>query len=203
MPRGSYTIYRMIPMGDGINLAANISKPKTEGRYPVVLVRTPYGKDNRPLSRTKYVNHYFDSEGKANSLDGDGSLSLIPAESKIHDKFTYDPENPVKTKGGPILFYDFGTFDQKDAETRKDVLVYTSDVIESELEVTGPVKVVLYASTDGKDTDWTAKLVDVYPDGRAFNLCEGIIRARFNENPAKPVLIKPNKINIHHILYYL
>jgi putative CocE/NonD family hydrolase len=152
-----------------------------------------------PLRRTKYVNYYLDSEGKANTVKGDGSLSMEVSANNLYDSYMYDPENPVKTNGGPILFYEFGAFDQKDAESREDVLVYTSDVIESELEVTGPVNVILYASTDGRDTDWTAKLVDVYLDGRAFNLCEGIIRARFNVNPAKPLLINPNKINKYKI----
>jgi predicted acyl esterase len=155
--------------------------------------------DDWPLKRTEYVNYYFKSEGKANTLKGDGSLSLKTSESNIADSFSYDPENPVKTIGGQVLFYEFGAFDQREVEKRDDVLVYTSDILNSELEVTGPVKVVLYASTDGRDTDWTAKLVDVYPDGRAFNLCEGIIRARYNENPLKPVLIKPNKIYKYEI----
>jgi putative CocE/NonD family hydrolase len=152
-----------------------------------------------PLNRTTYVNYYFQGEGNANSLQGDGALVLESADSKIHDSYIYDPENPVKTIGGPILFYDFGTFDQREVEKRDDVLVYTSEILKTEMEVTGQVKVVLYASTDCRDTDWTAKLVDVYPDGRAFNLCEGIIRARFNENPLNPVLIKPNKIYKYEI----
>jgi putative CocE/NonD family hydrolase len=97
------------------------------------------------------------------------------------------------------LFYEFGCFDQREVESRNDVLVYTSDLIKESLEVTGPLKVVLYASSDGRDRDWTAKLVDIYPDGRAFNLCEGIIRARYNENQLKPVLIKPNKIYKYEI----
>jgi len=150
--------------------------------------------DSWPLDRTKYVNYYFTSTKGANSLSGDGELTTEMTVNAQSDSYVYDPKNPVPTIGGQILFGEFGAFDQREVEERKDVLVYTSDIIENEIEVTGPVKVVLYAATDGKDTDWTAKLIDVYPDGRAFNLCEGIIRARYNENPLKPVLIKPNKI---------
>ena len=126
-------------------------------------------------------------------------MSFEPTDNTVYNQYKYDPENPVKTIGGPILFYEFGSFDQREVERREDVLIYSSNVIKSDVEVTGPVKVVLYASTNGLDTDWTAKLVDVYPDGQAFNLCEGIIRARYNENPSKPALIKPNKINKYEI----
>ena len=87
-----------------------------------------------------------------------------------------------------------GPRDQKAVESRNDVLVYTSDVIEEEIEVTGPVKVVLYASSDALDTDFVAKLVDVYPDGKAYNMAEGILRARYREGLDQPKLLEPGKV---------
>jgi len=152
-----------------------------------------------PLKRTKYVNYYLNSNRDANSLSGDGTLSQqIPSEESS-DTFVYDPENPVPTKGGSILFYEYGAFDQKKIEGRDDILVFTSESMKEELEITGWVKMIIYAATDSKDTDWTAKLVDVYPDGRAFNLCDGIIRARYRKNLFKPELITPNRIYKYEI----
>jgi putative CocE/NonD family hydrolase len=146
------------------------------------------------LARTQFQKFYLHSDGSANSNTGDGTLSILPAADAKIDKYAYDPLNPVPTKGGAILFYEFGTFDQTEIEQRDDVLVYSSEPLQSELEVTGNIKVILYAASDSKDTDWTAKLLDVYPDGRAFNLCDGIIRARYHKNLSKPELIQPNKI---------
>jgi uncharacterized protein len=147
-----------------------------------------------PLARTKYINYYFSSSGKANSSAGDGRLVTTPPPNGHPDRFTYDPSHPVPTVGGEWTFFDdFGPLDQRDVEMRNDVLVYTSEPLSEPLEVTGPVKVVLYASTTAKDTDWTAKLVDVHPDGRAFNLCDGILRARYRD-PNNPRLLEPNEI---------
>ena len=97
------------------------------------------------------------------------------------DAYTYDPADPVPTLGGCLLPYGIapGMFDQRSVEDRPDVLVYTSAPLEQDLEVTGPVSVELWASSSAVDTDFTAKLVDVHPDGRAFNLCDGIVRARY------------------------
>jgi len=152
-----------------------------------------------PLKRTQYIPYYFHSKGKANTLSGNGIISVKKPGREPTDQFIYDPGNPVPTLGGAILFYDFGAFDQREIEKREDVLVYTSAVLEEELEVTGPVKVILYASSDARDTDWTAKMVDVYPDGRAFNLCDGVIRARYHKDPLKPELIKPDKVYKYEI----
>ncbi|MHC5075912.1 MAG: CocE/NonD family hydrolase [Planctomycetota bacterium] len=157
--------------------------------------------DEWPLARTKYTKYYFHSEGSANTMSGDGSLSTKKCGQEPSDKFIYDPENPVPTKGGCLLMAEGGAFDQREIEKRDDVLVYTSDVLEENLEVTGPVKVVLYASSDAKDTDWTGKLLDVYPDGTAYNLCDGIIRARFRDSILgdKLSLIEPGKIYRYEI----
>ncbi len=155
--------------------------------------------DQWPLKNTKYANYYFHSEGKANTLKGDGVLSLEKPQDQPANHYVYDPENPVPTHGGPLLFGDPGAHDQRKIQAREDVLVFTSDALAKELDVTGPIKVVLYASTDAKDTDWTAKLIDVYPDGRAFNLCDGIIRARYHKDPLNPELLKPNQVYKYEI----
>ena len=138
--------------------------------------------DEWPLAQTQYTPYYFHSKGNANTLSGDGSLSITKCGNEPEDSFIYDPENPVPTHGGCLLFGDkFGAQDQAEIEKRDDVLIFTSQKLSEALEVTGPVKVVLYAASSAPDTDWTAKLVDVYPDGQAFNLCDGIIRARYRD----------------------
>jgi putative CocE/NonD family hydrolase len=110
------------------------------------------------------------------------------------DTFVYDPENPTPTAGGNNLGgAPTGPFDQTKVEQRDDVLVYTTAPLTEAIEVTGPVKMVLYASSTAKDTDFTAKLVDVHPDGKAYNLCDGIIRARWRKSRSKPELIEPGK----------
>lgn len=151
-----------------------------------------------PPARTEYTKMYFKSNGHANSLRGDGSLSwdLPPADSPP-DRYTYHPEDPVPSLGGnnccgtPTLT---GPRDQRSIEARRDVLVYTSDFLTEDLEVTGPVKVILHASSDAPDTDFIAKLVDVYPDGRAFNVAEGILRARYRDSLSEPALLEPGRI---------
>lgn len=153
-----------------------------------------------PLKRTQYTPYYFHSHGSANTLDGDGTLSTRKPEQEADDRYVYDPEDPVPTLGGCNLGrVPVGPHDQTKAEQRDDVLVYTSDALKTELEVTGPVKVVLYATSSAPDTDWTAKLVDVHPDGRPFNLCDGIIRARYRESADEPTLIEPGKLYRYEI----
>ncbi len=119
------------------------------------------------------------SQGAANTLERNGTLS--PVEPADH--FAYDPRNPAPTCGGGLCCHAAslaaGAFDQRKVECRQDVLVYTPGVLESGLEVTGPLQVVLHVATSAVDTDWTAKLVDVYPCGVARNLADGITRARY------------------------
>ncbi|GEN35082.1 CocE/NonD family hydrolase [Aneurinibacillus danicus] len=141
-----------------------------------------------PLARTKYVPYYFHSEGGANTRFGDGRLSTEKPGDETVDRFVYDPKNPVPTHGGATLYDGVNTMgprDQRRIEEREDVLVYTSEPLKAPLEVTGHVKVKLWAATDAKDTDFTAKLVDVLPDGTAYNLTDGIVRARYR-NGYKP-----------------
>ncbi|MCP1491452.1 putative CocE/NonD family hydrolase [Peribacillus frigoritolerans] len=135
-----------------------------------------------PLERTEYTSYYLHSNGKANTKTGDGRLSRNEQEGEKTDSYIYDPQNPVPTKGGATLFsgpLTMGPYDQSEIEKRNDVLVYASEQLKEALEVTGPVKVKLFASTDAADTDFTAKLVDESPDGTAIILTEGIVNAKY------------------------
>lgn len=153
-----------------------------------------------PLERTRYTPYYFHGQGSANTLDGDGTLSTAKPGQEPADRFDYDPDDPVPTLGGCNLSHcPPGPHDQTQAEKRPDVLVFTSDALTDELEVTGPVKAVLHAASSATDTDWTAKLVDVWPDGRAINLCDGIIRARYRQSAAEPTPIEPGRVYRYEI----
>lgn len=156
-----------------------------------------------PLARTDWQRWYFHSGGSANTLRGDGTLSRAEPAEESADRFTYDPSYPVQTVGGnnccsPHLV-PWGPYDQRDVEMRPDVLCYTSAPLEQDLEVTGPIEVVLYAATDGPDTDWTGKLVDVRPSGYAMNLCDGIIRARYRESLTEPTPLDPGQVYRYEI----
>ena len=147
-----------------------------------------------PLARTQFTPWYLHSSGKANTSAGDGSLSPASPDAEPADHFTYDSANPVPTQGGNnLVAIPAGPFDQSAVEQRADVLVYTSAPLEKAVEVTGPVRVLLHATSSARDTDFTAKLVDVHPDGKAYNLCDGIIRARCRESLTAPTLIEPGK----------
>jgi putative CocE/NonD family hydrolase len=141
---------------------------------------------------------YLASNGSAASIFGDGELEAAPPERDMPDRFVYDPSVPVPSLGGGICCIggavDGGAFDQRPNEARADVLVYTSEPVTEPLEVTGPVRVVLYVSSDAKDTDFTAKLVDVLPDGTAYNLDETVLRARYRDGYDKEVFMKEDEI---------
>ena len=151
-----------------------------------------------PLERTTWQKWYLHSKGEANTLVGDGSLSTELPGQEQPDHFVYNPLFPVQTVGGNNCcsphIVPWGPFDQRPVEMRSDVLCYTSEPMEADVEVTGPIKIVLRAATDGPDTDWTAKLVDVSPTGYAKNLCDGIIRARYRESMNNPTLLEPNEV---------
>lgn len=152
-----------------------------------------------PPRRVRYIPHYFHGAGSANTLRGDGRLTTVPPGSEPPDHFVYDPDDPVPTVGGCSLGGSAGPRDQTEVEQRGDVLVFTGDALAAELEVTGPIRIILYAASSATDTDWTAKLVDVWPDGRPINLCDGILRARCRESVDKPTLIEPGKIYRYEI----
>ena len=151
-----------------------------------------------PLARTDYRPLYFASNGNANTDRGDGRLTWNkPSGSSAADRFRYDPNDPVPSLGGNNCCgtpTPAGPRDQRPIEGRRDILIYTSDPLEQELEVTGPVKVVLHASSDAVDTDFVAKLVDVYPDGTSYNMAEGIVRARYRDTVAAPAPLTPGRV---------
>jgi putative CocE/NonD family hydrolase len=151
-----------------------------------------------PLARTQWKPLYFASAGGANGAEGDGRLSWDkPTGGAPADRFRYDPDDPVPSLGGNNCCgtpTPAGPMDQRPIEGRRDVLLYTSDVLQDEVEATGPVKVVLYAASDAVDTDFVAKLVDVHPDGSSYNMAEGILRARYRDGLSRPTPLEPGKV---------
>ncbi len=151
-----------------------------------------------PPPENKLTRYFLHSGGSANSLRGDGALSATPPKKEASDKFTYDPGNPVPTIGGSLCcdaeHYEPGPRDQRAAENRNDVLVYSTKPLAEDMEVTGPVALELWAKSSAVDTDFTAKLVDISPDGFATNLTDGILRMRYRESQEKQVLINPDQI---------
>ena len=148
-----------------------------------------------PLARTEWIRFYLHSGGKANSLHGDGELARRVPRSEPSDTYTYDPMIPVPTLGGQSMLPNLtGPRDRRPVQRRDDVLVYTTEALEEDLEVTGPIELVLYAESSQPDTDFTGTLVDVYPDGRAIHITEGIVRARYRESYESPTLIDPGVV---------
>jgi putative CocE/NonD family hydrolase len=151
-----------------------------------------------PLARTEYKKFYIHSQGSANSLKGDGTLDRVPPQNETPDIYVYNPFTPVPSLGGHSCCVSasvpMGTKDQRPVEIRKDVLVYTTDELRDDMEVTGSIEAVIYASSNADDTDFTVKVVDVHPDGRAMNLVEGIQRASFRLSNETPTPIEPGKI---------
>ncbi len=153
-----------------------------------------------PLARAVETRYYLHSGGHANGLHGDGTLTTNAPEAPEapSDQYHYDPANPVPTHGGALLMtpeYRPGPYDQRPVESREDVLVYTSDALLTDVEVTGPIKVHLWAASSAPDTDFVARLVDVHPNGYAQNLTDGIVRARYRnfESGEQPSLLEPGQ----------
>ena len=146
--------------------------------------------DTWPPADAKPVTLYLASDGHANSLNGDGTLLASAAPKDAADKYIYDPMNPVLTHGGGFCCMGAdlkpGAIDQRSSEARDDVLVYSTGPLKEGMEVTGPVDVTLYVSSDAKDTDFTVKLIEVLPDSTAYNIDENIQRARYREGYDKP-----------------
>jgi putative CocE/NonD family hydrolase len=141
---------------------------------------------------------FLESGGRANSLDGDGLLADRAPAHSAEDRYVFDPRDPAPTRGGAICcnpkIFPWGPMDQRPVEHRKDVLVYTTAPLRQDLEVIGPVEVVLYVATSARDTDFTAKLVDVSPGGYARNLTDGILRLRYRTSLEKPELLNPGEV---------
>ncbi len=152
-----------------------------------------------PPEGSRPMAFFLSSGGKANTLNGDGTLGIAPPSSDNPDRFDYDPMNPVPSYGGNVCCTGNavagGAFDQRKMEARPDILVYSSEPLKDGIEVSGPIAVTLYVSSDAKDTDVTIKLIDVYPDGRAYNLDETIQRLRYRNGYDKPIaLMEPGKV---------
>ena len=151
-----------------------------------------------PLPNTEIKDFFLASTGKANTRNGDGALSLTPPSKDNPDAFTYDPMNPVGSYGGNVCCIgnavQGGSFDQSQMELRNDILVYTSEALAEGVEITGFIESTLFVSSTGLDTDVTIKLIDVYPDGKAYNLDETIQRLRYRDGYDKEVFMEKNKV---------
>ena len=147
--------------------------------------------DSWPPRGAQPMTLYLSSGGKANTLNGDGALATSAPASDSADAFTYDPTDPVPSYGGNVCCtgnaVTGGAFDQRKMEARPDILVYTSEPLKDGVEASGPIDVTLFVSSDAKDTDVTVKLLDVYPDGTAYNLDETIQRLRYRNGYDKPL----------------
>ncbi len=163
--------------------------------YLFVMGENKWRSENEwPLARTHYTRYYFHSDGSANTRSGGGALSTVPPGDEPTDTYQYDPSDPAPTCGGNTLIIPQGVADQRSVEDRPDVLVYTSDPLERDLEITGPIVAHLYGSSSAVDTDFTAKLVDVRPDGYAHNVQDGIVRARYRTSRSQPSLMEPGQV---------
>jgi len=151
-----------------------------------------------PPAESVMTTYYLDSEGKANTRNGNGKLLLQKPKKTIQDTFQYDPMNPVNSYGGNVCCtgnaVQGGSYDQQEMELRDDILVYTSEPLAEGIEISGFIESYLYLSSDAKDTDVTIKLIDVYPDGKAYNLDETIQRVRYREGYDKEVMMEKGKV---------
>jgi putative CocE/NonD family hydrolase len=151
-----------------------------------------------PPEEAREERWFLSSDGRANTANGGGRLETAPAANDAYDEFRYDPLNPVPSKGGGICCTGNpatrqGHVDQREVEQRADVLVYTTPVLDQPLRIAGPLHARLVVSSSAKDTDFVARLVDVWPDGRAFNIQEGALRARYRNGIDQPALLTPDE----------
>ncbi len=168
-------------------------------RYFTMGINKWQSSDTWPPVGAQPVTYFLSSNGKANTGAGDGVLSATAPATDSPDKFDYDPMNPVPSFGGNVCCtgnaVQGGSFDQRKMEERSDILVYTTEPLKEGTEVSGPIDVTLFVSSDAKDTDFTVKLIDVYPDGRAYNLDETIQRMRYRNGYDKPqVMMESGKV---------
>lgn len=150
-----------------------------------------------PLARTRYTAYFLKSNGNANGLLGDGQLVVkSPLSREKPDHYTYDPLNPVPSVGGTMLGPNAGVHLQNHIEKNPNILIYSTLPLENDIEVTGPIELILYVHTTARSTDFTAKLVDVHPNGDAYNVTDGIIRQEFNSNEENTIKPTEMKINL-------
>lgn len=168
-------------------------------RYFTMGINKWQSSDTWPPEGAQPLTFYLASGGKANTLYGDGALTAAAPAADHPDTFTFDPMNPVPSYGGNVCCTGNavagGAFDQRVMESRNDILVYTTEPLKDGIEVSGPITPTLYVSSDARDTDFTIKLIDVYPDGTAYNLDETIQRLRYRDGYDKPqVWMQPGKV---------
>jgi len=160
-------------------------------RYYTMGINKWQSSDTWPPLGAQAMSLFLSSGGNANTLNGDGALTNAPPATDSPDRFEYDPMKPAPSHGGNVCCtgraVDGGAFDQRKIEERPDILVYSTEPLKEGIEVSGPIEVTLYVSSDAKDTDFTVKLIDVYPDGRAYNLDETIQRMRYRNGYDKPL----------------
>ncbi len=178
---------------------ANDFKEKTPRvQYYTMGSNTWQAAEQWPPADTKMITYYLNSNGDANTLNGSGVLTKNKAKKDQPDSFIYDPLNPVTSLGGNVCCtgnaVKGGAFDQQKMEERPDILVYTTEVLSEGIEVSGFIESTLYVSSDAKDTDFTIKLIDVYPDGTAYNLDETIQRVRYREGYDTEVFMEKGKV---------
>ena len=191
-----YAFFDRFLKGDNSNRLLD-TMPKV--RYFVMGLNQWKSSDTWPPKGASPLTFHLGSKGNANTLNGDGVLSMTPSKTNTPDRFAYDPMNPVKSHGGNVCCQGNavipGSLDQRQAEQRPDVLVYTSEPFKEGVELSGPIIPTLYVSSDAKDTDFTVKILDVYPDGRAYNLDESIQRMRYRDGYDKPpVMMKKDSV---------
>lgn len=152
-----------------------------------------------PLPDTRYTDYFLGGSGQANTAEGDGVLTTEAPGPDATDTFTYDPANPVPSMGGrmvlPASLNAVGPVDQREVEARDDVLCFTTPALEGPVEVTGHVSLELHVASSAVDTDFTGKLVDVFPDGRAIYLTDGILRTRYRNSLSAPEMLEPGRVH--------
>nr|WP_302054191.1 CocE/NonD family hydrolase [Sphingomonas tagetis] len=142
--------------------------------------------------------YYLHSNGGANGAQGDGTLSItVPATDEPADHYLFDPANPLKSLGGHGV--TGGPVDQQPNEHRKDLLIYATEPLDEDVEVTGQVRATLYAASSATDTDWFVKLIDVFPDGRSYNILTGSARGRYRKSRTAPVELVPGEVVAYEI----
>jgi hypothetical protein len=200
LPR-NYRIESLAPALPWYDLQFRAEAGQDDGALPVrifVMGRNEWREEEAwPLARAIDTNYYLRSDGNANSASGDGALSLSPpGAEEPPDTYTYDPRKPVPTAGGAMFGSRAGAALQENVESRPDVLVYTTPPLQEDLEVTGPIKLILNVSTTALSTDFTGKLVDVYPDGSAYNISDGILRRDYDPRAEDSVDSRTEEIAI-------
>ncbi|MEO7084315.1 MAG: CocE/NonD family hydrolase [Gemmatimonadaceae bacterium] len=179
--------FDMFLKGDNNHLLDTLPKV----RYYLMGANKWMTSDTWPPKGAQSLTYFLSSDGHANTLNGDGKLTLSAPTTDKPDGFEYDPMHPVPSHGGNVCCQanalTGGALDQREMEVRPDILVYTSDPLTEPMELSGPMEFTAYVSSDRKDTDITVKVIDVYPDGRAYNLDETIQRLRYRNGYDKPL----------------